>query len=181
MRMCDSSSDWHKPWGSRTDESHRRWERGRVRVSTSPAHWVWPSSCMRGGALASCSACQGPWLMTCRPCSVSQHPTGVTRAAAHLAGGTRDICILYMHARNLSQHATKAFPGALYFQGGKRWFLSCTCRLLRLPGPVYWFPACQAAVEEWFMTTRLQPVFTATSVLLQLTANEARHAFKQST
>lgn len=31
------------------------------------------------------------------------------------------------------------------------------------------------------MTAGLQPVFTASSVLLQVTANEARHAFKQGT
>lgn len=64
----DSTNDWHKQWGSWTDDSHRRWEWGRMRVSTSPLHWVWPGSCMRRGALASCSACQGPWLMTRRPC-----------------------------------------------------------------------------------------------------------------
>ena len=43
------------------------------------------------------------------------------------------------------------------------------------------FPACQAFVAEWFMTRGLQPVFTATPLLLLLTCNEARHAFKLST
>lgn len=44
------------------------------RVNTSPVLWLWPGSCMHRGALASCSACQGPWLMTCRPCSLPPPP-----------------------------------------------------------------------------------------------------------
>lgn len=43
------------------------------------------------------------------------------------------------------------------------------------------FPACQASVAEWFMTRGLQPLFTATPLLLLLTCNETRHAFKLST
>ena len=40
---------------------------------------------------------------------------------------------------------------------------------------------CQGPVSLWFMAPRLGAVFAASSVLLQLTANEAGRAFKHST
>lgn len=48
-----------------------------------------PGSCMHRGALASCSACQGPWLMTCRPCSLPPLPPPHRSRCTHFANGHR--------------------------------------------------------------------------------------------
>lgn len=122
-------------------------------------------------------------------------PLEAAAATAHLANGHtrarmdahegRGVICDQMHVKwkQFASHKRALFQAVSNF-GAMIRLISvslCSIEAERTPVSVCRFPACQAAVGEWFMTTGLQPVFTASSVLLQLTANEARHAFKQGT